>query len=126
MDLCLGENHALNPAGEPGASGDVRTTPRSGEAAAGSMTGRSFGDYELLEEIGRGGMGEVWVAFDETLERRVALKSVRRERRLDEEARARFLREARILSQLQHPRICQIHAQTVIGLRAYIQRMRSR
>ena len=54
-------------------------------------------------------MGEVYVAFDTTLQRRVALKAVRRAHRLDESARARLLREARILSQLDHPNICRIY-----------------
>ena len=43
-------------------------------------------------------MGEVYAGFDETLKRRVALKAIRAEQRLDPEAKARFLREARILS----------------------------
>jgi tRNA A-37 threonylcarbamoyl transferase component Bud32 len=51
-------------------------------------------------------MGEVYAAIDETLQRRVALKAIRVDKRLDEDARARFLREARILSQLDHPNIC--------------------
>jgi tRNA A-37 threonylcarbamoyl transferase component Bud32/tetratricopeptide (TPR) repeat protein len=54
-------------------------------------------------------MGEVYAAIDETLQRRVALKALRVERRLDEAAQARFLREARILSQLDHPNICRAY-----------------
>ena len=54
-------------------------------------------------------MGEVFVAFDTTLQRRVALKAVRQDRQLNEEGRARLLREARILSQLDHPGICRVH-----------------
>ncbi len=54
-------------------------------------------------------MGEVHAAFDETLQRRVALKAVRAEQRLNADAKARFLREARILSQLDHPNICRVH-----------------
>ena len=54
-------------------------------------------------------MGEVYVAFDTTLQRKVALKAVRQDRRLDDEARARLLREARILSQLDHPGICRVY-----------------
>ena len=54
-------------------------------------------------------MGEVWAAFDDRLERQVALKTIRAESRFDEESRARFLREARVLSQLAHPNICQIY-----------------
>lgn len=70
---------------------------------------RCISHYEILAQIGEGGMGEVYVAFDTTLQRKVALKAVRRERRLDDQARARLLREARILSQLDHPGICRIY-----------------
>ncbi len=54
-------------------------------------------------------MGEVYVGYDETLERRVAIKTLRPEHRLELETKSRFLREARILSQLRHPNICQLH-----------------
>ena len=53
-------------------------------------------------------MGAVFVGFDQKLERRVALKAIRSEYRLDPDAKARFLREARILSQLDHTHICTI------------------
>lgn len=54
-------------------------------------------------------MGEVYAGVDETLKRRVALKAVRAEHRLSPDAKARFLREARILSQLDHPNICRVY-----------------
>jgi serine/threonine protein kinase len=54
-------------------------------------------------------MGEVYAAVDETLGRRVALKAIRPERRLSPSARARFVREARILSQLDHHHICRVY-----------------
>jgi tetratricopeptide (TPR) repeat protein/tRNA A-37 threonylcarbamoyl transferase component Bud32 len=54
-------------------------------------------------------MGEVYAGVDETLKRRVALKAIRAEHRLDPDAKARFLREARILSQLDHPNICRVY-----------------
>ena len=53
-------------------------------------------------------MSEVWRGFDERLERPVALKVVHARRRLDPLARARFLREARILGSLEHPGICTV------------------
>jgi eukaryotic-like serine/threonine-protein kinase len=55
-------------------------------------------------------MGEVYAGVDETLKRRVALKAVRAEHRLDTRAQARFLREAQILSQLDHPNICRVYS----------------
>lgn len=74
-----------------------------------TLVGAVIDRYRVVEQLGRGGMGEVYVARDETLNRTVALKSIRREHRLDAVARARFLREARVLSQLQHPNICRIY-----------------
>ena len=72
-------------------------------------TPRQIGRIRIEGSLGKGGMGEVFVGFDETLQRRVALKAIRDERRLDTEARARFLREARALSQLDHPGICRLY-----------------
>lgn len=54
-------------------------------------------------------MGEVWIAVDESLRRRVAMKAIRTDRRPDPLAKSRFLREARILSQLDHPNICRVY-----------------
>ena len=67
------------------------------------------GGYRIEKQLGRGGMGDVYVGFDVRLRRRVALKAIRAERRLNREARERFLREARVLSSLDHPHICRIH-----------------
>jgi serine/threonine-protein kinase len=65
--------------------------------------------YRVLGRLGAGGMGDVYAAFDETLKRRVALKSIRPEYRLNAEAKTRFLREARLLSQLDHANVCRVH-----------------
>ena len=65
--------------------------------------------YRRLHRLGAGGMGEVYVGFDETLKRRVALKAVHSEQRLHAESKTRFLREAQILSQLDHPNICRVY-----------------
>ncbi|MSO45756.1 MAG: serine/threonine protein kinase [Acidobacteria bacterium] len=65
--------------------------------------------YRRLHRLGGGGMGEVYAGFDETLKRRVALKAIRSEHRLQAESKIRFLREAQILSQLDHPNICRIY-----------------
>jgi len=72
-------------------------------------TGLSIGSIQLLEELGEGGMGQVFVGYDKKLDRQVAVKLIRPERRLDSVARARFLREARLLSQLEHPNICRLY-----------------
>ena len=54
-------------------------------------------------------MGTVYVGEDETLQRKVAVKAIHGEHRLHEQAKARFLREARILSQVNHHNICVVH-----------------
>src|SRR5262245_18176523 len=65
--------------------------------------------YELLAELGRGGMGVVYHAWDVELKRPVALKMIRSEAALDDEFRARFRGEAEAAARLQHPGIVQIH-----------------
>jgi len=74
-----------------------------------TLVGTAIGHIRIVEALGEGGMGEVYVGFDETLKRKVAVKVIRPETLRHPQAKARFLREARILSQLQHPNICQIH-----------------
>ncbi|HEX8171415.1 MAG TPA: serine/threonine-protein kinase [Thermoanaerobaculia bacterium] len=73
------------------------------------LSGRCFGHIRVEQPIGEGGMGTVYAGFDETLRRRVAVKVLQADYRLDPEARGRLIREARSLSQLDHPNICRIH-----------------
>src|SRR5688572_14968424 len=73
------------------------------------LSGQRFGHIRVAEALGEGGMGMVYAGFDETLHRRVAVKVLQDDQRLDPEARARLIREARSLSQLDHPNICRIH-----------------
>jgi len=67
-----------------------------------------IGHIRVERLLGRGGMGEVYLGFDERLQRRVAVKTIRGGR-LGAEAKARFLREARLLSRLEHPNICRVY-----------------
>ena len=76
---------------------------------AATLVGARIRHFQVVRQLGQGGMGEVYVGHDEKLGRKVALKTIRAEHRLDDLSRARFLREARVLSQLAHPGICQIH-----------------
>jgi hypothetical protein len=72
--------------------------------------GVSLEDYELLEVLGQGGMGEVYRSRDPSLGRDLALKVLRPELHGHPEAEARFEQEARITGSLQHPGIVPVHA----------------
>lgn len=65
--------------------------------------------YEILEELGRGGMGLVYKARQLALNRLVALKMLLPRRAVPAQARRRFLQEAKIMALLQHPNVVQIH-----------------
>ncbi|MBK9376166.1 MAG: serine/threonine protein kinase [Holophagales bacterium] len=71
--------------------------------------GRTFGSYEVLEELGRGGMGRVYRARHVTLEREVALKLLSEQVAEDAFYVQRFLKEARAAARLNHPGIVQIY-----------------
>ena len=73
------------------------------------MTPTVITHYRLLDRLGEGGMGEVYRAEDLQLGREVAVKLLRRDTRASAEWLARFEREARLASSLQHPHICTIH-----------------
>ena len=66
-------------------------------------TGERVGPYEILDRIGKGGMGEVWKARDTRLDRTVAIKAP------DARFSERFEREARAVAALNHPHICQLY-----------------
>jgi eukaryotic-like serine/threonine-protein kinase len=68
-----------------------------------------IGHYRVLEKVGEGGMGEVYLAEDTTLGRRVALKLPAGVLAADAEARGRLLREARAAATLNHPHVCVVH-----------------
>src|SRR3990170_6087557 len=71
--------------------------------------GIKLGRYEIRSKIGAGGMGEVYLAEDTTLGRRVALKLLPHEHTQDEERLRRFKQEAKSASALNHPNILTIH-----------------
>jgi serine/threonine protein kinase len=74
------------------------------------MIGRVLNHYKILERIGRGGMGEVFLAEDTSLDRKVALKILPEELSANEERRERFEREAKAVAALNHPNIVTIHS----------------
>jgi serine/threonine protein kinase/tetratricopeptide (TPR) repeat protein len=70
--------------------------------------GAKIKHYEIIRLIGKGGMGEVYLAHDTHLDRRVALKFLSQELQGDSKLRERFLREAKSAAALDHPFICKI------------------
>jgi serine/threonine protein kinase/Tfp pilus assembly protein PilF len=73
------------------------------------MTGQRLSHYQIVEKIGAGGMGVVYRAHDEQLDRDVAIKVLRPGSLADESARKRFRKEALSLARLNHPNIATVH-----------------
>src|ERR1051325_7790296 len=72
-------------------------------------SGTKLGPYEIQSPLGAGGMGEDNRARDTRLERTVAIKILNSSLTATPELKARFEREAKVISQLQHPNICVLH-----------------
>ena len=92
-------------------------------ASARLEKGASFGRYVILELVGRGGMGEVYAAYDPQLDRKVALKLLRGWARSDasvEAARARLLREAKAIARLSHPNVVVVYDAGEIESRVFL------
>jgi serine/threonine protein kinase len=83
------------------------------------LAGSRFGPYEILSSLGAGGMGEVYRARDQRLDRIVALKILAPHQTSDPELRDRLRREARALSRLSHPHVCAVFDVGTEGGRDY-------
>jgi len=73
------------------------------------LVGRTLGQYQIISEIGRGGMGAVYKAWHQVLERYVAIKVLAPHLVWKEDFVERFLREGRTAARLKHPSIVTIH-----------------
>ena len=73
------------------------------------MVGKSLGPYKIIEQIGAGGMGDVYLGEDTRLGRKVAIKVLPAEYASDPERLARFEQEARAAAALNHPHIAVVH-----------------
>ena len=74
------------------------------------MIGTQLAHYKILEKLGEGGMGAVYLAKDTSLDREVAIKVLPPRATVDPQGRERFEREARLVASLNHPNIVTIHA----------------
>src|SRR5207302_1792397 len=100
----------VNPdRGKPGPATDnifaspTLVPPTLSTYEAGSLAGQVFGDFELVEELGRGGMGVVYKAKQRSLERFVAMKLLLAEHACNPGVLTRFMTEARSAASLTHP-----------------------
>ena len=93
---------------------------RIAEDRISSIVGQKIGSYKILSPLGRGGMGEVYLAEDTSLERKVAIKFLPEYLENDETAQTRFIREAKSAAAIDHPYICKIHEVGEVGNRHYI------
>src|SRR5918994_2394590 len=84
------------------------------------MVGQTLGHFRITARLGSGGMGIVYRAHDQKLERTVAIKLVGRQTGATPEDRARIVEEARASSALSHPNICTVYETGVIDGEAYI------
>ncbi|MDT7809762.1 MAG: eukaryotic-like serine/threonine-protein kinase [Acidobacteriota bacterium] len=73
------------------------------------LTGRLVGPYAIREQLGRGGMGEVYLAEDTRLGRRVALKFLSARLTDDNWAKRQLIKEAQSVAMLEHPNVCAVH-----------------
>ncbi|MBI3271047.1 MAG: tetratricopeptide repeat protein [Planctomycetes bacterium] len=109
---------------QPGVAGgatpaDVPALPGPASGGVPGADGERFGRYRLLAELGRGGMGVVYKAWDEQLQRIVALKTYLPQADPSAEAKQRFLVEARAAARLRHPSIVQVHDVSTVDGRDY-------
>ncbi len=102
----------------PTRPGDQPTVPTQTPTRVGPAPNLKVGRYVLLELLGTGGMGEVYAAFDPTLDRKVALKLLYPS--LEQTSREQMLAEARALARLNHPNVVAVHEVGEEGGRAYL------
>ncbi len=100
----------MPPDVDPSAPTQKDGTPPGAPEAGPSLVGKSLGDYQVLRELGRGGMGVVYLARDPALDREVALKVLHPRLASDPEFERRFVREARTAAKLDHPHIVPVYS----------------
>ena len=97
---------------------EEESTPQAARADA--AAGVIGGQYQIIRQIGAGGMGMVYEGTDRSLDRRVAIKTLRDELRIDPRERERFVIEAKTVASLHHPNIVDIYAIAEEGEDVYL------
>lgn len=93
----------------------THTTKTSSVSATDTITPNVFyegvatGKYKIIKKIGQGGMGTVYLAIDQSLNREVAIKKMNEEIKMNEREKQRFIEEARTVAMLHHPNIIEIY-----------------
>src|SRR5262245_52502830 len=84
-------------------------SPAGTGAAGGDLTGRTLGDFRILRSLGEGGMGQVYLAEQISLKRKVALKFLRADLAANRAALERFKAEAEAVARVTHANIVQVY-----------------
>src|SRR5262249_50733760 len=116
----IGKDSSANACASPTRSSILVGGRKCRGAAVATLVDETFGKYEISRLLGKGGMGEVYEAYDTDKGRRVALKLLSDQYADDETFRARFLRESHAAAILQEPHVIPIHDWGEIDHRLYI------
>jgi serine/threonine protein kinase len=111
------------PATEVSPQITVEVDPGTAVAVAASMprpTLERIGRYHVLKAIGEGGMGVVYSAFDEELDRRIAIKVLGADIAVEFKGRARLMREAQAMAKLSHPNVVHVYEVGQVDSRVFV------
>ncbi len=115
-----GERTRLDPGTSTGTSTHTHGEHLSGDSLPSAPRRPLLGRYSLLRKLGEGGMGVVYSAYDEELDRRVAIKLLRVQADGDSSAAPRMLREAQLMAKLSHPNVVQVYDVGVVAHRVFL------
>jgi serine/threonine protein kinase/formylglycine-generating enzyme required for sulfatase activity len=99
----------MNEAGNQSSTKDMRPSDEDSETSFSLLPPTKIGRYSILRRLGQGGFGDVFLAFDDDLDRPVAIKVPRPERTTQPEDVEAYLNEARIVASLDHPHIVPVY-----------------